>query len=115
MLFDPKWEAPVEAEPLEPWRLLLLEAARTMENRGHCIGSFEDYSGRVCIYGAVNVASGLPSHSISNFDAVGSAAFEAIERLREHIGVHAIGRWNDLRSQAEVVATMRACALAGSK
>lgn len=56
MLYDPKWEVPIETKPLEPWRKLLLDAAAIIERQGHAKYVTGAKNGHVCLFGALNTA-----------------------------------------------------------
>lgn len=78
----------------------LIAAAVYIERRGHCKGNYFD-GDRVCALGALMETT------------AGSEAFgKAKEALRGQIGGQPIPAWNDAeaRTQAEVVATLRAAA-----
>ena len=58
MLYDKKWDKPVEAPvQLEPWRQAWLDAAEVIRKRGWCVDNFQSH-GRVCMLGALSVALG---------------------------------------------------------
>lgn len=64
MFLDEKRQGETQAPiTLEPWRQLLLDGANEMEKRGHCKGALTDTKGRVCFYGALNVAD----HNYASF------------------------------------------------
>lgn len=98
---------------LDEASLLLLKTAGVIEERGWCQNSYGDKQGRLCILGAMRVALKLPLRDFCG--AIPPAGDEAMDRLSRHIG-NRPHKWNDAqgRTQAEVVAKLRAVALSGS-
>lgn len=97
MLYDPKWEAPTEIKPIEPWRAILTRAANYIDEHGLCQGSFDNARGEVCILGALNIVRAEPN-----------AYQDAIDRFCEFTGEGPV-HWNDMpgRTKEEVVNTLR--------
>jgi hypothetical protein len=87
---------------LSPSSVTLLKAANYMEEHGWCQHREIDDHGRVCAYGAILKVA-------EDEDWGGKAA----GRLRSYIGCGGIATWNDQpgRTEAEVIATMRAAAI----
>ena len=90
-------------------RGVLLRAADLIEQRGLCKGMQQDELGRLCIAGAVLLASDCYIGSAHN-----EAGLLAVDRFLRHIGSDDCGPapWNNApeRTQAEVVAALRAAA-----
>lgn len=108
MFFDPTTKPEVKAEPIGKWRQILLDAATIIEARGHAKGVLEDFRGRVCVLGAMNVAE--------TGDAFGLGSCEPWRLLVNHLGENSIPHWNNApeRTAGEVVETLRAAAAAKS-
>ena len=94
----------IDRTKLEPWRKLLLDAADGIEAKGHAKGMIDD-SGAMCVVGALSFAARERWRLI----------IEAIEPLRIFLGVPCVVDWQDApeRTAAEVIDTMRACAMEG--
>ena len=107
MLYDPKWEAPVETKPAEPWRRLLLDAANAIEQRGWVQGELcNDKTGAVCTVGALNVAAfgvAFPTGVECHYYLYAVTNFCKTHRIRY------IPDWNDEgdRTKEQVVAALR--------
>lgn len=111
MLYDPKWEAPAvetPTEPLEPWRQLLLDAADTIDERGHAKGVLENRNGGVCLVGALYVAGHGTRRALSPAGQV------ALDRMCGfmNLPVWRLVNWNNApeRKADEVTGMMRAAA-----
>ena len=106
MLYDPKWEVPAEAKPLERWQVILLEAAAIIEQKGHCKGALSTKDG-FCLLGAIGMADcGNPRNPNS------LQGHRAVSALVAQIG-SAVGCWNDTHSAAHAIAVLRRAALRG--
>lgn len=113
MLYDPKWEVPVEAKPIEPWRKLLLDAADYMESNGFCTGFLENCEGAVCARGALFRAAGHePPRIWWASDKHDPVVLDADRRLSKFLKEDAAGFNNRQKTGEPVVAAMRACAKA---
>jgi len=104
MLYDKKWEQKPEVEP-ESWRSVLLNAATYIRGHGWCQGSLQDPSGRVCLWGAIALATkcqDTPANSLAK------------TKIIEWIG-GSIVKWNDDPNQTErnVINTLEAVARKG--
>lgn len=99
------------------WRLDLLGAADIMESRGQAKYTVMDDIGRVCLFGAINMAHhGDPDYA----DDAGAFGYEPHMRALQIVtGVRAVGRsipnsladWNNrVATQEQVVAALRAAA-----
>lgn len=103
MLYDPKWEAPV----IDKTSTILHRAADLIEQRGWCQNSLQDFKGRMCSIGAIQMAE-------SNAKMTTQAAVKLsnyIQKMNiDRWGL--VANWNDAkgRSKEEVVATIRAAA-----
>lgn len=88
---------------------LLLAAADLIEKRGWCQNDYRSEDGRLCLLGAMKTVEDV------NMYATTWAVNEAVDRLYREIGERA-WVWQDQkgRTQAEVVAKLRAVALAGA-
>lgn len=98
-----------EPNTLDEASKLLLKAADRLENGGwkqHCYGDLHG-TGPVCMEGA------LLSEDMASFT---HHFAEAARRIQKAIGSVHVPAWNDhpLRTQAEVVAKLRAAALSGA-
>lgn len=60
MLYDPKWEEQIVVKD-EPWRQVMREAAKIIQQRGWVQGIMEDPKGRVCMMGAILKTRNIPS------------------------------------------------------
>jgi hypothetical protein len=94
MLYDPKWELPIETKPLEPWQGVLRSAAELIRRRGHCQNRYEASDGSLCVIGAVSTAAtgaALPPL----FGAPDDVYNKAISAIVEHMSMWSIPEWND--------------------
>jgi hypothetical protein len=93
---------------------LLLKAAAVIEERGWCQNTLESHDGRVCFAGAMKVAAYGKAWP-DGPGAIQPLMERAWYRFEDAMGVTRglVGRWNDEpgRTQAEVVAKIRAVAL----
>lgn len=98
-------------------RMRLLEAADYMEEHGFCKHYLFDEDGGVCALGAIVKASGRNfGFELSSKDLLSVVHLtNFIEKTTEFRGQLAIPLWNNApeRTQAEVVATLRAAAVWG--
>lgn len=110
----------IDRSTLEPWRKSLLDGADRVEERGLAKGIMCNDSGAVCARGAL--INSRPDHTDGWYRAYTDVALKADRRLAcwivQGIGVPVVDTvplWNNApdRTQAEVVNTMRACALDG--
>lgn len=86
MLFDPKWEAPIETI-LEPWRQKLLDAAERIRECGLCQGGYTDGQ-RFCALGAIY--GGYPDG-----DDAAKQAENALYQFRSPETSDGVVHWND--------------------
>lgn len=91
-----------------PERLLLLDAAQTLERHKHCKGLPFDEDDGMCWYAAIY--SARARHA----DARMSKITDALTKVTGAIGLTGQFRWSDApeRTKEEVVAAMRAAAAA---
>lgn len=106
-------ESPAQLD--EPARLLL-RAAELIERHGHARGVTRDELGGLCILGAINIASGKVHDSFNWIGKYDDPANGAWSRICLETGCRDACDWNNApeRTQAEVVAKLRAVAFGGS-
>lgn len=115
MLYDKRWSKTVAPVVLEPWRVLLLKAARILERDGWCRNTLY-WRKRSCAVGALNRAAyGRPS--LPPDDRVSPELNEARARLLQFIGedgILGVEHWNDNKCYdgASVISVMRRVARA---
>jgi hypothetical protein len=105
MLFNPKWDAQLRAEP---WRQVLLDAADYIDRVGWCQHSLHDENGRVCAAEALMSVT-YPAYDLSSY-AVAMSCLSDFVTSGEHS--MAVLEWNDTegRTGADVTDAMRGCA-----
>ena len=105
MLFNPKWDAQLRAEP---WRQVLLDAADYIDRVGWCQHSLHGENGRVCAAEAL-MTVGCTAHDVATY-AGAMTALSNFVTSGEHS--MAVVKWNDDegRTAAEVTSAMRAYA-----
>ena len=91
---------------------ILLKAASLIEERGWCQHALETHEGRMCANGAVWIAAGRPVSKDGVPPPEWHLTYRAA-RTRLWSSVGHVHDWNDAkdRTQAEVVAKLRAVAL----
>jgi hypothetical protein len=104
MLYDPKWEKPVETKPLETWQRLLLGAAAIIEERGlrqHGFGGKYTDREPVCALRALDIAA--------EENGGGNGWGRPRTAIMAHVGCDSVVNWVDApgRTQEEVLAAMR--------
>lgn len=110
MLYDPKWKRK-EKRKTKTLSLVFTEAADLIRDRGHSIGKLVDDEGRLCLYGAINLAMhGDPVRCTTK-------STNAVDKLRPLLGGEHPVRWNNEpeRTRLEVVGLLRKAARALSK
>lgn len=111
MLYDKKWDKPVEVE-LEPWRKHLLDAAQYIRDHGWCQhnSTAPDGSGRVCAVGALGYVA-----AEYGYDYIHSPDYHtAFQKLQLELST-SIPHWNDQpsRTKEEVIAAFEQAARRG--
>jgi ketosteroid isomerase-like protein len=109
MLYTTKWDNRTVVR--DRWRQILLEAANLIERGGHCKDVLDDGHGRHCVLGAIYVTQDGGRHTREGSDL--RATYDAISHLQDLVGAN-IPAWNNHpdRTAAEVIRTLRTCALA---
>jgi hypothetical protein len=108
MLYDRKWD--------QPWRALLLRAADFLERHQLHKGSLKNGEGGFCMRGALMWCDGAPT--VLAFAGCGPEVRMASAAVASYVGhpksSDVAFKWNDhpARTKEEVVAAMRAAALA---
>lgn len=125
MLYDPKWAPPETEIKLEPWRQILLDAAKILETEGWTQGVYHSVGGRHCAVGAISKATdALAKGAREEFDffATKTVAYTTAKRnlLAEAnrwavVRTCVVENWNDdvAKSAEEVISTMRKAANRG--
>lgn len=118
MLYDPKWEVPVETKPVEPWRDLLRAAAKIVRKRGLArYRQLDCVTGAVCLHGAINAAltgcatqgTTTPLHCEATLAVYRFLRSKGVDR--KLIGPSGCAEWSNVAAKdAEEVA----CALEGA-
>lgn len=107
----------IDRELLEPWRKILLDGADRVEKRGLAKGTLCDDRGRVCVRGGMLNTDGNGRRVYPNVSEADGRLAAWLLRVpyRPHDMPNMVSEWNNApeRTQAEVVDTMRACALDG--
>ena len=106
MHYDKRWDEKLPTAPAEPWREILNRAADILEQDGWCQGTLHRDTAS-CAVGAMVLAARRSLNGPFQL---------ATHQLERHLGrsghVISIPDWNNApeRTQAEVIATLRACA-----
>jgi hypothetical protein len=114
MLYDPKWELPAQANPVQTWQLVLFEAANYIEANGWCQHASQN-AGHICLYAAIETICRKIEGPLAPDEKATSLYLNAATRMAKFLGVLNAAVWNDApgRTQDEVIAVMRACANSG--
>lgn len=96
-------EAPTTVKPLALWQQHLLSAATCIEKHGWVQNDIGDEHVGFCYVGAMMFAPSAHSYT------------DALFKIEKYLGVKDVIVWNNVegRTKEEVVAAMRACAIAG--
>ncbi len=113
MLFDPNWE-----NGNCGWRNLLFRAADIVRERGLAKGTQEDYAGRVCLHGAINIAHygqtdiAPKTSPICLAETAVRIHLKSIGYIYDGPGSWGAGPWNNKpeRTQAEVISALECAA-----
>ena len=96
------------------WRIELESAADAMEHRGHVRETLETADGRVCLFGALNLAMMGSALRWPSDQRKHVAALSAVTGVKDRGGDYHLGLvdWNNAfaRTQSEVTGALRAAA-----
>lgn len=112
MYLDEKRTGEVHTIPLEMWRVYLRNAANLIESRGHCKGVLEDYTGRLCLLGAISTAAFGRATNDKNDDMLIALVQVAKTIWGDKPGMNSVISWNNTaeRTAEEVVTALRSAA-----
>lgn len=114
MFLETKKDGEVQAKTIEPWRQLLMDAARYIDRHGWCQRRIGTAGGHACAVGALWMAyqGSMPRTPEWDKHPVMSDAVEKLCIAVKASPFGGVAQWNDThgRVQDEVVSAMRACA-----
>ncbi len=116
MLYNRKWEKKINVAPT--WRTVLLRAADIVRERGLAKWHLEDDLGRVCVHGAILIATSGDPYGDSQPGSLEVEACQALCSYLQQSGAEKIygygaAEWNNEpdRTADEVIAALEGAAL----